>query len=89
MLPPYLAAHASRTHPKDLPSQLGQPMLPVAAKRWFKSQGGTGLIPVSAANEPAGRNLAGGADKAERRLMQGAARRSRRQAQQCPVKDKG
>jgi hypothetical protein len=41
---------------------------------------------VSAANEPGGRNLAGGADKAERRRTQGAARRSRRQAQRCPVK---
>ena len=48
--------------------------------------GETGRIPVSEANEPEGRNPAGGTDKAERRRTQGAARRSRRQAQQCPVK---
>ena len=41
---------------------------------------------MSAASEPAGRNPAGGAGKAERRLTQGAARRLRRQAQRCPVK---
>jgi hypothetical protein len=53
--------------------------------------GETGRIPVSSANEPAGRNPAGGTGKAERRLTQGAARRLRRQAQRCPVKvgDKG
>ena len=48
--------------------------------------GGTGRIRVSAANEPGGRNLVGGADKAERRRTQGEARRSRRQAQRCPVR---
>jgi len=48
--------------------------------------GETGRIPVSGANEPAGRNPAGGTGKAERRRTQGAARRLRRQAQRCPVK---
>ena len=43
-------------------------------------------IPVSGANEPAGRNPVGGTGKAERRRTQGAARRLRRQAQRCPVK---
>jgi hypothetical protein len=48
--------------------------------------GETGRIPVSGANEPAGRNTGGGTGKAERRRTQGAARRLRRQAQRCPVK---
>ena len=54
-----------RTHPKDLPSQLGQPMLPVAAKRWFKSHGwggartGTASSDEAEASKTAGRgNLA-------------------------------
>ena len=48
--------------------------------------GETGRIPVSGANEPAGRNPVGGTGKAERRRTQGAARRLGRQAQRCPVK---
>ncbi len=44
---------------------------------------------MSDANELEERNPAGGADKAERRRTQGAARRSRRQAQRCPVKGRG
>ena len=46
---------------------------------------GPGEILVSdTRTDPKGRILAGGAKKAERRRAQGAARRTRRQAKQCP-----
>lgn len=88
MLPLGIAARARPTHLKDLSVQCGQPMLPVAAKGWFKlqdyysSRQGKALAPGIRAGEPEPQAASA---EAEARRPQGAAMMG---PKRCP-RDKG